>query len=284
MAVDSVTTTLELISECFSIEPETLAVINLACIESGIEPGEYMHREGKITRELVRGAILCQLFMYEKLLAKPQALGAMQLMRELNCSAEEALVKAGWDHPYYENIRQLRDLLIQSGLINDKQKSQAYASCLGYQLPFLSVLVQRMVITADTADYVLSIQEKVLLGEMSFEEAVDLLSRCTKPDGNIAKPEAAKKPPTREIETFKGSRLGELLVASTIVTPLQLISAVEEGRRKGKLTGEVLISQGSLTEVDLKRVLNAQGRIAQGTLTFEEAVGKLDPKRILPPP
>jgi hypothetical protein len=73
-------------------------------------------------------------------------------------------------------------------------------------------------------------------------------------------------------------------VASTIITPIQLIAAVEESRRKGKLTGEILVSQGSLTEVDLKRVLNAQGRIHNGTLTFTEAIGKLDPKRILPPP
>jgi hypothetical protein len=100
----------------------------------------------------------------------------------------------------------------------------------------------------------------------------------------VAKPEALRKPVTREIETFKGSRLGELLVASTIITPLQLISAIEEGRRRGKLTGEVLVSQGSLTEGDLKRVLNAQGRIENGTLSFADAVGKLDPKRVLPPP
>jgi len=228
--------------------------------------------------------VFCQMYMHEKLLTKPIALAAMKVLSEQGVPIEEALTAVGWDHSYHENIRSLRDLLIPSDLVSDKQKTLALATCLPYQLPFLSALVQRNVLTTEVADYVLSIQEKVLLNEMSFEEAIDLLSRCKKPDGKVAKPEALRRPVTREIETFKGSRLGELLVASTIVTPLQLISAVEEGRRKGKLTGEVLISQGSLTEVDLKRVLNAQGRIENGTLSFAEAVGKLDPKRVLPPP
>ncbi len=281
---DAVPTTIDLLSECFSLEAEHLAVLNLACIEANMEPGEYMYRQGKLNPQIVRGAVLCQMYMHEKLLTKPIALAAMKVLSEQSVPIEEALTAVGWDHAYHENIRQLRDLLIPSDLVSDKQKTLALATCLPYQLPFLSALVQRNVITAGTADYVLSIQEKVLLNEMSFEEAIDLLSRCKKPDGKVAKPEALRRPVTREIETFKGSRLGELLVASTIVTPLQLISAVEEGRRKGKLTGEVLISQGSLTEIDLKRVLNAQGRIENGTLSFSEAVGKLDPKRVLPPP
>ncbi len=281
---DAVPTTIDLLSECFSLEAEHLAVLNLACLEANMEPGEYMYRQGKLNPQIVRGAVFCQMYMHEKLLTKPVALAAMKVLSEKSVPIEEALTTVGWDQPYHENIRQLRDLLLQSELVGEKQKTLALATCLPYQLPFLSALVQRNVLTTETADYVLSIQEKVLLNEMSFEEAIDLLSRCKKPDGKVAKPEALRRPVTREIETFKGSRLGELLVASTIVTPLQLISAVEEGRRKGKLTGEVLISQGSLTEVDLKRVLNAQGRIENGTLSFAEAVGKLDPKRVLPPP
>jgi len=281
---DAVPTTIDLLSECFSLEAEHLAVLNLACIEANMEPGEYMYRQGKLNPQIVRGAVFCQMYMHEKLLTKPIALAAMKILGEQNIPIEQALTSVGWDHAYHENIRQLRDLLLPSDLVSDKQKTLALATCLPYQLPFLSALVQRNVITADVADYVLSIQEKVLLNDMSYEEAIDLLSRCKKPDGKVAKPEALRKPVTREIETFKGSRLGELLVASTIVTPLQLISAIEEGRRKGKLTGEVLISQGSLTEVDLKRVLNAQGRIENGTLSFADAVGKLDPKRVLPPP
>ncbi|HEY9730823.1 MAG TPA: hypothetical protein V6C89_02860 [Drouetiella sp.] len=281
---DAVPTTIDLLSECFSLEAEHLAVLNLACIEANMEPGEYMFRQGKLNPQIVRGAVFCQMYMHEKLLTKSFALQAMKLLSEKDIPIEEALTQVGWDHAYHDNIRQLRDLLLASGLITDKDRSHALSTCLPYQLPFLSALVQRNVITTDTADYVLSMQEKVLLNEMSFEEAVDLLSRCKKPDGKVAKPEALRKPVTREIETFKGSRLGELLVASTIITPLQLISAIEEGRRKGKLTGEVLVSQGSLTEGDLKRVLNAQGRIENGTLSFADAVGKLDPKRVLPPP
>ncbi len=283
MVLESVPSTIELLSECFSLQPEHLAALNLACIESGFEPGEYMYRQAKLSPQIVRSAILCQLFMQEKLLPKPLAFSAMKLVSQTQCPIEDALVQVDWDYAYYENIRQLRDLLLQSELISDKQKTQAFATCLSFQLPFLSVLVQRQVMTADTADYVLSIQEMILQDLMSFEEAVDLLSRCKKPDGSLARPEAAKKPVTREIE-FKEGRLGELLVASTIITPLQLISAVEEGRRKGILFGEMLVLQGSLSEVDLKRALNAQGRIENGNLTFAEAVGKLDPRRILPPP
>jgi hypothetical protein len=49
------------------------------------------------------------------------------------------------------------------------------------------------------------------------------------------------------------------------------------------LVGETLVEQGSLTEVDLKRALNAQGRVQNGNLTVAEAVGKLDPKRVFDP-
>ncbi|MFN8554216.1 MAG: hypothetical protein U0103_22295 [Candidatus Obscuribacterales bacterium] len=281
---ETVPTTIDLLSECFSLEAEHLAVLNLACLEANMEPGEYMFRQGKLNPQIVRGAVFCQMYMHEKLLTRAIALRAVKTLSEKDIPIEEALTLVGWDHAYHENIRQLRDLLLASSLISARDNSQALATCVPYQLPYLSALVQRNVVTMETADYLLSMQEKVLLSEVSFEEAVDLLSRCKKPDGKVANPEALRKPVTREIETFKGSRLGELLVASTMITPLQLISAVEEGRRRGKLTGEVLVSQGSLTEGDLKRVLNAQGRIENGSLSFAEAIGKLDPKRALPPP
>ncbi|MBS2002474.1 MAG: hypothetical protein JST44_13270 [Cyanobacteria bacterium SZAS LIN-5] len=281
---ETVPTTIDLLSECFSLEAEHLAVLNLACLDANMEPGEYMFRQGKLNPQIVRGAVFCQMYMHEKLLTRSVALKAVKTLSEKDIPIEEALTLVGWDHAYHENIRQLRDLLLASSLISARDNSQALATCVPYQLPYLSALVQRNVVTMETADYLLSMQEKVLLSEVSFEEAVDLLSRCKKPDGKVANPEALRKPVTREIETFKGSRLGELLVASTMITPLQLISAVEEGRRRGKLTGEVLVSQGSLTEGDLKRVLNAQGRIENGSLSFAEAIGKLDPKRALPPP
>ena len=42
---DAVPTTIDLLSECFSLEAEHLAVLNLACIEANMEPGEYMYRQ-----------------------------------------------------------------------------------------------------------------------------------------------------------------------------------------------------------------------------------------------
>ncbi|MGH9549848.1 MAG: hypothetical protein ACRD3W_10755, partial [Terriglobales bacterium] len=280
---ESIPTTLELLSESFSLQPEYLARINLACMESGIEPGEYLYREKQLNPAIIRGAIICQLYIQDKMLPKSVAVNAIQLVQQLNCSIEKALVNTGWDLGYFENIRQLRDLLLQSGLISERQKSMAYATCLEFHLPFLHALVQRQTMTEETADYVLTVQQGVLQHRITFEEAVDLLGRCRKPDGSLAKPEAAGKPISIVVEKITGSRLGELLVASTIITPIQLIRAVEEGRSRGKLTGEVLVEHGSLSEIDLKRALNAQGRIENGTLTFAEAVGKLDPKRILPP-
>jgi len=247
-----------------------------------MEPGEYLYRNGQKSGQLIRSAILCQLYILEKLLQKEEAVSAMRLVSESDCAIEDALDKVGWPRDYYENIRQLRDLLLESGLITDKQKTLAYATCFPFQLPFLSALVQRQALNEETADYALAVQYMILKENLPIEEAIDLLGRCKRPDGTVAKPESAKKPPARQLKIPQG-RLGELLVGSTICTHIQVIAAVEEGRRRGKLVGEMLVEHGSLSEADLKRALNARGRVQSGSLTVAEAIAKLDPKRFIAP-
>jgi hypothetical protein len=279
---DSVPSVLELLSACAHISPDNLARLNLAGMESGKEMGEFLYRDGGQNPQLVRGAIICQLYVLEKLMTREEAENAMRVVGQNSCTIEEAMDKIGWSRAYYENVRHLRDLLLASSLINDKQKTLAYATCFPFQVPFLRALVQRQALTEETADYVLSVQYMTLNEDLPFEEAVDMLGRCNKPDGKMAKPELAKKPPMKQVH-FTGGRLGELLVKSTIINQLQLIAGVEEARQKGQLVGETLVEQGSLTEVDLKRVLNAQGRVQSGNLTVAEAIAKLDPKRFITP-
>jgi len=279
---ESVPSVLELLSAASNVSPDNLARLNLACIESGKEMGEFLYRDGGQNPQLVRGAIICQLYVLDKMLPRDEAESAMRVVGQNSCPIEQALDKIGWPRAYFENVRHLRDLLLTSSLINDKQKTLTYATCFPFQLPFLSALVQRQALTEETADFVLSVQYMILNENLPLEEAIDLLGRCTKPDGILAKPELATKPPMRQVH-FTGSRLGELLVKSTIINQIQLIAALEDGRRKGQLLGETLIEHGSLTEVDLKRALNAQGRVHNGNLTVAEAIAKLDPKRIITP-
>jgi hypothetical protein len=277
---ESVPSVLELLSACANVSPDNLARLNLAGMESGKEMGEFLYRDGGQNPQLVRGAIICQLYVLDKMLTREEAENAMRVVGQNSCTIEEALDKIGWPRAYYENVRHLRDLLLASGLINDKQKSLAYATCFPFQVPFLAALVQRQALTAGTADYVLSVQYMILKEGLPFEEAVDMLGRSSKPDGKMAKPELATKPAMKLVH-FTGARLGELLLKSTIINQVQLIAGVEEGRRKGQLVGETLVEQGTLTEVDLKRALNAQGRVQNGNLTVAEAIAKLDPKRFI---
>jgi len=274
----ALTTVCDLLSSCFSLTSEDLARINLASAESGITQGEFLFREGAVSAHVVRAAILCQLFMKERLMPRQLAISAVQLVSQINVPIEEALSKLGWDRAYYENIRQMSELLLKSALIDESAKALAYELCFDNRLPFLAALVQRQAVTGAHADYALTLQHLILRGSISFDRAVELLKKHKKSDAaSIGSKDdsAAEEATLPEFPVPKGIRLGELLVAAALVTSVQLIAAVEKGRIRGQLVGEILVDDGALSADALEHALTVQKKIDNGIVSIEEGVTEL---------
>ncbi len=275
----SLTTVCDLLSSCFSLTSEDLARINLASSQQGITQGEFLFREGAVSAQVVRAAILCQLYMKERLLPSQLAISAVRLVNQINVPIEGALDKLGWDRAYYENIRQISELLVKSETIDEQAKSLAYELCFDNRLPFLAALVQRQALSGPTADYALTLQHTILRGELSFNDAVELLRKHNHQDDEAVRGERLRGLSAREVPgalSTKGIRLGELLVAARLITSVQLIAAVEKGRTRGQLVGEVLVEDGALSEEALERTLSVQSQIDNGELSVEEGVNELN--------
>jgi hypothetical protein len=275
----SLTTVCDLLSSCFSLTSEDLARINLASSKQGLTQGEFLYREGAVSAQVVRAAILCQLYMKDRLLPAQLAVSAVRLVNQINVPIEEALNKLGWDRAYYENISQMSELLVKSETIDEQAKAVAYELCFDNRLPFLAALMQRQALSGPTADYALTLQHAILRGELSFNDAVELLRKHNHKDDETVKG-ARFRSQSRPLDvpvtsSTKGIRLGELLVAARLITSVQLIAAVEQGRTRGQLVGEVLVEEGALSPEALETALSVQSKIDNGELSVEEGVNAL---------
>lgn len=256
----------ELLGKAHCITKEETARALAGAAAGGMTPGQYLYNNQIAKPQLIRAAILCQLFMRQELLPLQLALEALKVIKRDNISLENALEILRWDRLYYENFCSLSDILIRSGLITAADRDLAHDVCFERRLPFVATLVQRRALTDVMADYVLTVHAMMREGSINFDRAVELLT--------VQKPLGGRTTQEMEIPVTKGVRIGELLVAAQLITSVQLISGVERARLLDKRIGEVLVEEGTLPVGALNMALETQKRIDHGQ-DVAEAVQEL---------
>jgi hypothetical protein len=256
-----------LLCDCELIPRVELAKITAAAAHQELTMGQYLTRNKMADTQIVRSAVVCQLMLRRKWLTYEIAVDALKIVMKEKCAVEAALYNLKWNRAYFENLFQISELILKSGLVGTADISLAQDVCLKDESPLLSVLVRRNTISDRVADEILSVHEKLLLKEVTFEQAVDLLRKG-------AQPSELKE----GMPEFQPLRLGEILMAADLVTSVDLIAAIEKGRTEKKRFGAILVRDYGMNEDVLHRALFIQTQINSEYISvFDGIQGLLAP-------
>lgn len=254
----------DLITACGAVGKPEANMMSASAAADGITIGEAMHTAGLLQPSILRAAVLCHIAIQKKMLTYELALQVMNVVKGSEVPLEEAYKRIGYNENYFAVTAEISDLLLQSGAIDEELSEAAYYLCVPNWSGFLTLLVQHEFITDLVGEYLLTLHARIQKNELSKADAVKLLS------AKITAPAAV---PDFESETH--IRLGELLLASDLITAVQLISAVERGRLYKKQFGMYLVEDGVITDRILHSALALQKKVTNKQMTPFDAVSAL---------
>ncbi len=264
---------LTLFNEAKMLDNAHVSAVLAECQKRQITPGEFLYSSGAMKPEVIRGAILAQLLINDRLMPHSTAVKAVQVMAANNCSFEEALEKCNWDKRYAEHIRLVSELATSSGCITAVQRDSALDLCLENHIPFMKILLERRDVSEPVADLILAIEVLLQQEIVSFEQAVKLIQRSRQRDTTLE--QALEQMAINVPPNAKNLKLGELLLASGHVSARQLVSSIEQGLFQRVRLGEILVAEGIIDERVLSAALKIQENIKFGLINASDGVSQL---------
>ncbi len=255
------------------LDSEHVSAVLSECSKRQITPGEFLFSSQAMKPEVIRAAILVQLLLKERLITQATAVKVVQKTTNLNCPLEEALEKCDWDKRYSEHLKLVADLLSGSGVISRDQKEEVLDICLDSRLPITKLLLEKRAINDFTADVILAVTVLLKKEAISFEQAVKLIKLTA--SRNCSLEEALDMCQIQSAPHLRSIKLGELLLAADFVSAKQLMSAIEQGLIQRKRLGEILVSEGLLSNNALRAALAIQDGIKRGLVSAQEGITQL---------
>lgn len=136
-------------------------------------------------------------------------------------------------------------------------------------------------------DAMLNLESLVASDSLSIATAIEVLTMCKQQGEKMSFSTAMAELNLEDLATKAKARIGELLVASNLVSQMQLLPAVEQSILGKMRLGDALVARRLITPNELAIVLDAQSRIHRGAVTVEQAVERLKqlrPQPVMPPP
>jgi len=165
------------------------------------------------------------------------------------------------------------ELLIEAGILNGKELSEAMKTARLTGLPVGRVLIMAGYVSEQEFQSSVQAQSLVRDGIVPLETAVAALTLLS--DAEISFDEALKKVGWKQTEDKESNKLGELLIASEIVPHENLETAMRTSQATGLPLGRLLVSLGTISDELLATALNAQTFIRNSKLTRSQAIGGL---------
>jgi signal transduction histidine kinase len=260
----------DLLVACELIDQAQLSKAMPVSQKTGLPIGRVLVESGIVSNTAVRAAILAQSLIRDNLLHTDLAVKALRIVKDRDGTLEEALSLLGWRSQYYERTNKLGDLLVESGCLTERQLKDAFEVCFASGLPLGRVLVLRQVLPEFVAYAALTAQVLMREQRITRQQAVEVVREAN--TRMTVEPGAMRLEGAR-IEGSSGKiRLGELLIAASIVTEIDLVTAVERAIVEERPIGQVLLEAGLITEELLGFALDLQGKVNSRVITPNGAV------------
>jgi hypothetical protein len=232
-------------------------------LKTGLPVGRVLVGSGFLTEPEFKAAVTAQSLVRENLLPMDLAINSLRHARQKRLSFEEALKEMGWRSEYYETTNRLGDLMVEAGCMKAEDLEGALDACFTSGLPLGRVLVLRGVCNEMLTYAALTAQVLLREGNITREQAVQGLKIVSQ--RKITMEESLDQ---QGLSAKRGHtiRLGELLMLASLVSEIDLLSAVERGMLDEQPIGQVLVRVGLITEQTLEQALQLQGLVTRAQL------------------
>ena len=196
------------------------------------------------------------------------AVQCMKLARKLRVSFHDALEDYDSSAAQRARTGKLGELLRDAGLISESELFDAMERSVNTGMPLGRVLVLNNVLSSEALDKALDIQIRLRDEMISREDAITELRSALGVEGDAA--ESTGKSEGNSAEK-RPVRLGELLVMSGILSEGDVMDALEWGLQNQQSIGNVLVSQGLISEDLLDAALQFQNAARDGKINELQA-------------
>ena len=232
---------------------------------TGLPLGKCLVMLDFVTSEVVRAAIEAQSMIKDSLLDAEAAREAMGVVHRKRWTLSDALIVLGVD-AYATRGTRLGELLLSADHLSSMQVDIALKASDGSGLPLGRVLVLLSKLSEPSLDLALNLQRDVRFGKVDRTAAVEqlrkekLLFSSEGRDGDA---------------DDKRLRIGELLIASELLSETDVQTAVEMAKANDKMMGEVLIEMGWVSTELLTAALRLQEMVWSGGISIYRATSAL---------
>lgn len=167
----------------------------------------------------------------------------------------------------------LGEFLTEAGLLQVEELREAANIARNQGLPVGKVLVMSAYISKETLQAAVEIQARIRDGLLDYEIALKALVLVSQNNGQLDDALSHLNWPKINIEI--SNRLGDLLLGASLVSDMDVKTAMQEASQSGLPLGRVLLNLSMISEPLLNHALNTQAMVREGSLTKEQALRTL---------
>ncbi len=236
--------------------------------KTGLAVDRVLKEEKTLPDTILQAAVSSRRMVNEYSLPLQMAIEAMKIVWADGMPLDFALDKLGWQPQRSYIVRNLGQLLLDSGCLSQKEFLDALEICFSQGQPFSKVLILRKTIPESLLYSALTLEVLMRENKIDLQSAVQSMRTFRQVLTNTPEGEAPPKPPPQGT----GDRLGELLLKSEVISVTDLIQALEIGYINHEPLGKVLLKEELITESLLKYVLNTQSQVRTKSMDVNEAI------------
>lgn len=226
-----------------------------------LQIGQVLVMSGALSSKDLQMVLEAQSMLRDKSIDINLAVQCIKVARKIGSSFADAL--QDYDESLAKKARtgKLGELLVEAGIINEEQLSNAMEQSVNTGMPLGRVLVLNRAIPSEALQGVLDIQVKLRDEMMTREEALLALRGVTGLSGEVPEQKQDDDKPKKSTV-----RLGELLVMAGILTENDVMDALEWGLANQQPIGNVLVSQNLISKDLLDAALFFQDAVRENKI------------------
>lgn len=232
---------------------------------TGLPLGKCLVMLDVVTPEVIRASVEAQSMLKDGLIDREGAKEAMGVVYRKKWTLTDALIVLGVD-AYATRGTRLGELLHSAEHLNSEQLEIALRAGDSSGLPLGRVLLLLDRLSIASLNMALELQKEVRWSKLERADAIDKLKNIR---GQKARDFNGAADPDK-------IRIGELLVAASLLKSVEVDSAVQIAQANDKMLGEVLIEMGWISEDLLSATLRLQEMVWSGGVSANRAANVLD--------
>lgn len=261
----------ELLVEAGCIDQKGLDDALDACFTSGMPLGRVLVLRGNVNEMLTYAALTAQILIREGHITRQQALDGLKLVAARKITMEESLTQGGLSPRRGHTIR-LGELLMLAELVSEIDLLSAVERGMLDEMPIGQVLVRVGLITEQTLDQSLRLQELVTKGKLQPLAASDILKKVRATGLSLEAALAQYGGSSAPVDGKDMMELPEMLRMIGLIANQDMVKAIDQSSASGIPIEVVLLNESLIDLATMDSAMRCHKLMKEGELTKEQAI------------